>query len=161
MVEKANIPNGDYTSLDHTIRSEEEDRLALRHAPRIRFDNREPFLPSIVGYTVFYQDDTSPSFPRQITLTPGTAQVIEYAIWWDWDIQHLYELEHIWVYLDADEKVIGSEASWHGGFQTMTDENGMPPLENERVTLFSEPGKHAFAPTPQWLLDRTSTTKRN
>jgi hypothetical protein len=39
------------------------------------------------------------------------ALAIEYAIWWDWDIGHLYELEHVWVYLDADRQVIRGEAS--------------------------------------------------
>ena len=52
--------------LDTSIPDRTDYELALRHAPRIRFDLREPFLPSVVGYTVFRQTGTSPSFPREI-----------------------------------------------------------------------------------------------
>lgn len=134
--------------------------LARRHAPRIRFDAREPFLPGAVGYTVFSQNGPSPSFPRDIVLPPGAVCAIEYAIWWDWDIQHLYELEHIWLYLDAHERLVDAEASWHGGFNPMRDEGGALPVEAGRLTLCSEPGKHAFAPSPGWLLDRAEVTCR-
>ena len=98
-------------------------------APRIRFDVKEPFLPSVVGYTVFRENGASASFPRDIVLPVGTYTIIEYAIWWDWDIQHLYELEHIWLYLDADDKVVASDASWHGGMHPMLDANGQVPME--------------------------------
>src|SRR5205809_292705 len=91
--------------------------LAARYAPIILFDQREPFLPLAAGYTLFHIDAPSPSFPRTITLCaadrPPAQLVIEYAIWWDWDIQHLYELEHAWVYVDATGHVIHAEASWH------------------------------------------------
>ena len=128
--------------------------LAARYAPIIQFDAREPFLPLVTGYTVFREDGPSPSFPRQIQL--GKAAVaVEYAIWWDWDIQHLYELEHIWVYLNAEGQVIRGEASWHGGYHDMAVD-GKLSLTGDRLTLFSEPGKHAFAPTPAWLEERVA-----
>lgn len=136
-------------------------RLALRHAPLLCFDRHEPFLPLALGYTVFRADAPSPSFPRAVTLPPGADLAIEYAIWWDWDIQHLYELEHIWVYLDAAGRVIKAEASWHGLYNEMVDENGQPPLEGGRLVLYSESGKHAFAPTPHWLYDRADLTRRH
>ncbi|MBN1284591.1 MAG: glycerophosphodiester phosphodiesterase [Anaerolineae bacterium] len=135
--------------------------LAKRHAPRLRFDAREPFLPGAVGYTVFRADGPSPSFPRDIALPEGMACAIEYAVWWDWDIQHLYELEHVWVYLDADGHVWHGEASWHGGYHVMEDANGALPLEDGRLVIYSEPGKHAFAPSPAWLLERAETTNRS
>src|SRR5690606_40547573 len=66
-------------------------------------DRMEPFRPVAVGYHVFYESGPSPSFPRVVELgepAPARCQaVIEYAFWWDWDIQHLYELEHAWVYV--------------------------------------------------------------
>ncbi|MDP9374187.1 MAG: hypothetical protein M3Q65_17375 [Chloroflexota bacterium] len=93
--------------------------LALRYAPIVHLDRLDPFLPTFAGYTIFRRDGESPSFPRRVTLRPGpleidandardiaalfpdgrlpevpeieAALVIEYAIWWDWDIQHLYE----------------------------------------------------------------------
>ncbi len=147
-----------FNSLDRTIPDADDYALALRHAPRIRFDVREPFLPLAVGCTVFRANGQSPSFPREIVLANDAACVVEYAIWWDWDIQHLYELEHIWLYLDANEQVIAADASWHGGQRPMLDAAGAVPLEDGRVTLFSEPGKHAFAPVVDWLIQRQPTT---
>lgn len=144
--------------LDRSIPSPEDQELALRYAPLIRFDRREPFLPSAVGYTVFRCDSDSASFPRAIALEKGVAFVIEYAIWWDWDIQHLYELEHAWVAVDADGGIVDLEASWHGRFNPMRAEGGGLPQQDGRPLLFSEPGKHAFAPSPAWLLGRRATT---
>jgi len=145
-------------SLQGIPHSEPDYRLARRYAPIIRFDQREPFYPSAVGYTIFREDCPSPSFPRTIQLADHVACVIEYAIWWDWDIQHLYELEHIWVYIDRDGALADAEASWHGRFHQMRDEQGNLPLHEDRLALCSEPGKHAFAPSPQWLLGRQATT---
>ncbi len=147
-----------FNTLDRTIPDATDYDLARRHAPLIRFDAREPFLPLAVGYTVFHANGESPSFPRAIVLPPPATCAIEYAIWWDWDIQHLYELEHIWLYLDADERVIAVDASWHGGQHAMRDDAGNLPLEDGRVILFSEPGKHAFAPVIDWLIARKAET---
>jgi glycerophosphoryl diester phosphodiesterase len=147
-----------FEMLDRSQISTADYELALRHAPRIRFDAREPFLPSAVGYTVFREEMDSPSFPRRLTLPEGAVCGIEYAIWWDWDIQHLYELEHIWVYLDAQERVVTTEASWHGGFHEMVTDSGDIPMEDGRVMVFSESGKHAFAPVRDWLLKRADVT---
>ncbi len=96
-----------------------------------------------------------------MTFTPGVERIIEYAIWWDWDIQHLYELEHIWVHLDDAEHVVRGEASWHGDYYTMVDAQGRVPLQDGRLLVYSEPGKHAFAPSPQWLLDRAEVTHKS
>ena len=154
------IVDDHFEALDRSQESEQDYALALRHAPRIRFDEREPFLPSVAGYTVFRSEGESPSFPRQVTLPTGVDCAIEYAIWWDWDIQHLYELEHIWVYLDDQEQVVAADASWHGGYHEMLDAAGGVPLDDDgRVTLFSEPGKHAFAPVEDWLREREPITR--
>ena len=144
--------------LERSIASPEDHELALRFAPLIRFDRREPFLPSAVGYTVFGHDAASVSFPREIALGDDVAFVIEYAIWWDWDIQHLYELEHAWVSVDAAGNIVELEASWHGRFNPMRDESGELPLEDDRPLLYSEPGKHAFAASPERLLGRRART---
>ena len=147
-----------FETLDRVIPSAEDDDLARRHAPLIRFDTREPFLPQAVGYTVFRAGGPSPSFPREIALPPGAVAAIEYAIWWDWEIQHLYELEHIWVFVGADVQPIAADASWHGGMHPMLEADGSLPMEDGRVRLFSEPGKHAFAPVADWLLERKPIT---
>ncbi|RME78835.1 MAG: hypothetical protein D6784_01855, partial [Chloroflexi bacterium] len=90
--------------------------------------------------------------------SPPAAVAIEYAIWWDWDIQHLYELEHVWVYLDGAGRVVRAEASWHGGYHSL-EVNGQLPLEGQHIRLFSEPGKHAFAPVRDWLVERQPRTR--
>lgn len=144
--------------LDCSILSETDHALALRFAPKIRFDLNEPFFPVAVGYSVFRADGDSPSFPRDIKLAQAGAIAIEYAIWWDWDIQHLYELEHIWVHIDHDGNLIAAEASWHGDYHSMLDADARMPLEDNRLVLYSEPGKHAFAPSTARLLDRKAKT---
>ncbi len=123
--------------------------LAARYAPIILFDRNEPFLPLAVGYTIFRHSAPSPSFPRDVTLQPGEVLAIEYAIWWDWDIGHLYELEHVWVFVDAQGRVTRVEASSHGGYHNMVGPEGLR-LEGAHPVLYSEPGKHAFAPDPTW-----------
>ncbi len=144
--------------LDRDSDSECDHALARLHAPILRFDAREPFLPAAVGYSVFRAGAASPSFPRDLHLGEGVAALIEYAIWWDWDIQHLYELEHVWVAVNSCGAIVNIEASWHGKFHVMRDEAGHPPLQAGRPLLFSEPGKHAFAPSPAWLLQRRAKT---
>jgi glycerophosphoryl diester phosphodiesterase len=133
---------------------DEDHALAARYAPVIRFDEREPFLPLAAGYTVFRAPAPSPSFSRRIAPLaddgPPAAIAIEYAIWWDWDIQHLYELEHVWVYVDDAGRVVHCEASAHGGYSAMLH-GGDVPREGDRVVVCSEPGKHAFAPHPDWF----------
>lgn len=133
-----------------------ELELARRLAPVIRFCDNEPFLPSRVGIAVLDTPGRSPSTGLDIAFEEGVARVIEYAIWWDWDIQHLYELEHIWLKLDADDGLVGVEASSHGGKFAMQGADGGLPLQAGRVTLVSTPGKHAFTATPE---DQTRTAE--
>ena len=134
--------------------------LEARYAPLLMFDAREPFLPLVVGYSVFRKSARSPSFPRQVEVgEPGARIAIEYAVWWDWDIVHLYELEHIWVFLDEKGRITQSEASWHGDVHNMGS-NGLLPLTDGRLTLFSEPGKHAFAPAVGWLHKQAERTRQ-
>lgn len=128
-------------------------RLAHRHAPVICFDRTEPFMPEVIGYTILRREAQSPSFYRWIghDWRPAWETAIEYAIWWDWDIQHLYELEHVWVYLDGAGRVVLVEASSHGSYATMQRDNGVSPMRGERPIVYSQPGKHAFAPSPHWF----------
>ena len=127
--------------------------LARRYAPVVYFDTTEPFLPLYAGYTVFRAAGPSPSFPRYITLDPPVALAIEYAIWWDWDIQHLYELEHAWVFVDVTGAVVGVESSQHGAAAV-----GSFKLEDGRPVLYAESGKHALASDRAQLLERRART---
>jgi hypothetical protein len=123
--------------------------FAVRYAPILLADEREPFQPVVVGYTVFEREGVSPSFlpARNVELTtPGyaAARAIEYAIWWDWDIDHLYELEHVWSFVGSDGAVVAVEASWHGMYGQV-DVDGKPVLEGTHPVLLAQPGKHAMA----------------
>lgn len=124
--------------------------LAARYAPILMFDEAEPFLPAAVGVTILHREGESPSFPRRITheFTPPWETAIEYAIWWDWDIGHLYELEHAWSYVGADGRLVWAEASWHGDYSAMSLAGGRVSADGDRPVLYSQPGKHAFAPEP-------------
>ncbi|WP_404404682.1 HAD family hydrolase [Pelagibacterium halotolerans] len=128
--------------------------LARRIAPIIRFAANEPFLPTKAGITVLTSPAVSPSAPLDVTFEPGVAKVVEYAIWWDWDIQHLYELEHVWLKLDENDNIVGVDASAHGKLFPMHRADGSLPIEEGRVTLYSEPGKHAFHAAPEPIRER-------
>ncbi len=149
-----------FASPEQRAAAEERD-LALRYLPRLYFDRHEPFLPLVVGYTLFRRDAPSPSFPRQIVLPPGAALAVEYAIWWDWDIQHLYELEHVWVYADPAGRIVEVEASRHGQYEAMRTASGDLPLRHGRPALVAEPGKHAFAAEPEAFRERAGMIRRH
>ncbi len=122
----------------------------LNYTPIIYLDEREPFPPTRVGYTILTQSQASPSFQRFIEIEPPATCAIEYAIWSDWDIGHLYELEHVWVYLDAAQTIVGCEASWHGFYHSMAVD-GVLRMEDGHPVVYSAPGKHAFAPAPEFF----------
>lgn len=119
--------------------------LAAQYAPVLYFDRLEPFYPVRVGVTVFREPGKSPSFGRKIPFPDHTDCVIEYAIYWDYDIQHLYELEHVWIYVGGDGEVVDAEASFHGKYlkSLLSDRSNM---DGTQVRLYSQPGKHAFSP---------------
>ena len=147
------------SELYRSPRDERAHQLAARYAPILRFDAREPFLPLAAGITLFEQDGPSPSMKRTIQLAPpgkpAAAAAIEYAIWWDYDIHHLYELEHLWIYLDGQGQVVRVEGSWHGEFNELAVK-----VEGEHPLVLSEPGKHAFADRPAPFLQRATEMRR-
>lgn len=115
--------------------------LARRHQPRLMLDRAEPFRPLAAGYAVYREEGQSLS--SKFRIRPQAHAVIEYAIWYDWDIQHLYDLEHVWVHVDEAGAVVKVEASRHGARRAMVRPDGSLPLEHGRPVLYSEPGKHA------------------
>jgi putative hydrolase of the HAD superfamily len=126
--------------------------LARRHAPVVYFDAAEPFLPQLVGYEVLRRSGPSPSFDRYLRLDlpeiGPAAAVVEYALWTDWDVQHLYELEHVWSYVDEAGELLFAEASWHGRLGALL-QDGRLSREGARPLAYAQPGKHAMAPTPE------------
>lgn len=127
-----------------------DDRLVKAYRPKLFFDQKEPFEISAVGYTVFRESRRSSSFPRMIVPRCGGC-VIEYAFWYDYDIQHLYELEHIWVYLDAEGRIVDAEGSFHGKFLRLVDPiaNQVIVEDEKRVCAYAQPGKHALMARPE------------
>jgi hypothetical protein len=128
------------------VKGELELDLARRLFPRLLFDLCEPFFPRWIGASLFRHPAASPSFRRELVPPPGGC-VIEYAIYWDWDIQHLYDLEHIWLYLGPEGRLSDAEASFHGRWLKAIAP-GFDNFEGGSLSLFSQPGKHAFAPGP-------------
>lgn len=124
--------------------------LIKKYIPVVMMDLREPFEIDAMAYTVFQETKRSSSFPkRMVEIKPEkTAFAIEYAIWYDYDIQHLYELEHVWVYVGHDGAVQKVEASFHGKYLNMVDlETGEANLwEETHPVVYSQPGKHALVP---------------
>ncbi len=120
--------------------------LAARYAPLLMLDASEPYRPHAFGYTVFRAPGQSPS--SKFSVEPAGALSVEYAIYYDWDIGHLYDLEHVWVHVDAAGAVIKVEASSHGGRKPMDIGSGLPALSGSRPIIHVEAGKHAHWASP-------------
>ncbi len=122
-----------------------DHELALKYAPVVHFDKNETIPLRAVGYTVTRASITSPSFPKRNILVGGrTALAIEYAYYWDYDIQHMYDLEHIWVYVTSDGRVAGAEGSFHGGFLPIYMAGVSQLTDGTHIHACCQPGKHAF-----------------
>jgi len=142
----ADIPSGPRLPDDGNPADQPWQALAVRYAPILLMDEREPFRPIRAGITVFREDGPSTSFNRQISLdTDKHACVIEYAIYWDYDIQHVYDLEHVWVYVGHNGEVVSCEASFHGR-RLLGLNRDRSNLAGRRVRLYVQPGKHAMSP---------------
>ena len=123
--------------------------MALRHRPILYKDKREPFPVRFIGYTVFTEKRRSESFPKWVVdpAAAGAQFIIEYAVYYDYDIQHLYDLEHIWAAVDGDGNLTDCWSSFHG---MRLRAAGVPVFEtrDSRPVLYAQPGKHAMLPDP-------------
>lgn len=122
--------------------------LAEKYAPVIHCDKKETIPLVAAGYTIFREEARSDSFPKR-TVKPGeNGLVIEYALYWDFDIQHMYDLEHIWVWVAADGRVTRAEGSFHGKYLTLWEPELPFALwpDGNHIHAFCQPGKHAFLP---------------
>lgn len=117
--------------------------LAARHAPILVATADEPYPPLVYGFTV--RRDPGPSLSSKFALQPRAAALIEYAVWYDYDIGHLYDLEHVWVDLDAADAVVAVDASRHGKRIEMTG----CAIEDGHPVLAIETGKHAHWPSAE------------
>jgi hypothetical protein len=133
---------------------------AIRVAPALYMDSNEPFLPIRVGITIFEQTAPSLSFNRMIEVgREKIHSVIEYAIYYDYDIQHLYDLEHVWVYVGYEGEIVSCEVSFHGRYLVGLLRDHSNLTTDNRVQLFVQPGKHAMSPLEEvfWLLPDVET----
>ncbi|MFR9709470.1 hypothetical protein ACL02P_08535 [Paenibacillus sp. MB22_1] len=121
--------------------------IAFHRIPRMLIDEHEPFRPIRVGVTVLTESGPSPSFKRMLMVDgERVGSVIEYAVYWDYDITHPYDLEHMWIFLSPQGAVVDCEASFHGRYL-----KGIAPGKTNvgpdgRISLYCQPGKHAFSP---------------
>ncbi|NSW91112.1 MAG: hypothetical protein HPY74_10665 [Firmicutes bacterium] len=126
--------------------------IVKKYSPYIYFDENEPFFPVKVGYSIFDKPGESKSFNRKIEFdTDSVDFAIEYAIYWDYDIQHLYELEHVWIYIDKNEKLVDGEASFHGRYLKALLKDKSNIEDETHMRVYSQPGKHAFFPKPEYF----------
>lgn len=126
-------------------------QLAMRYLPVIMKDKNEPFPIRKIGITVFDGPAVSVTFPK-LEIDPkqyGWKMLIEYAIYMDYDIQHLYELEHIWVAVGGDGTVKDCLCSYHGMLMHASGVADLYRTENGLPVLYMQPGKHAFMPDPK------------
>jgi len=124
-----------------------DKELVMKYAPYIYFDKNEPFFPVRVGCTIFETPGYSASFRRNIDFDPQQVRfVIEYAVYWHFDIGHLYDLEHVWVFVAPDGSIADCEASFHGDYLKGLLKDRSNIEDSTHVRLYSQPGKHAFSP---------------
>lgn len=139
----------------------DEKNLIKKYMPILMVDKREPFEIKALGCTIFREDLRSDSFPKRFIHADWeeTDFVIEYAIWFDYDIQHLYELEHVWVYVAKDGSISHLEGSFHGKYLNCLEiDTGKVPMHaSGHPMCFLQPGKHAVLPdarlvklVPEW-----------
>lgn len=123
-----------------------DKELAVKYAPHLYFDKKKPFDIKHIGYQVIRTSMKSPSFKREIWIDKERADfVIEYQFYFDFDIQHMYDLEHFWVYVGKDEQVCDGEASAHG--KVLNCYQYLNRLEGgTHIPLYVQPGKHALLP---------------
>jgi hypothetical protein len=132
--------------------------LAIRYKPHLYADLNETIPLRNVGYSILRETGASPSFDRDLNVPQGSF-VIEYALFFDFDIQHLYDLEHVWIYVDEKGDVYNIEGSAHGWFFNF--QKFVEALEQEtHAPLFIQPGKHSLMPRRDffWLYDNCITT---
>ena len=136
--------------------------LAAAYVPYLRYDKAEPIPLEGIGYTIYRETAKSPSCPRTIEVPEGGV-AIEYAFYYDFDIQHLYDLEHSFVYLDGEGEIAGVESSFHGFFLNSMIE-GVLEFDGNHPVLYVQPGKHAFLPCGnyfQLIIDRNDACNKN
>ncbi len=124
--------------------------IAKKYLPNMLFCANEPFFPTKIGYDIFTKTSTSNSFGRRKgMLIDGEkiATCIEYQIYFDYDITHMFDLEHLWIYIDKNGTVVDAECSFHGRCVKALLEDKSNLVNDTTLSIYSQPGKHAFSTT--------------
>lgn len=112
--------------------------LVASLAPEYRLDVVEPFKPQAVAWNILNSSSSSSFKSLDIDLLDGQA-ILEGAVWWDWDIQHVGDLEYVWV---VYEKSTGKPAACYA---TASGKVRLMHLNAGPYVLYCEPGKHGHA----------------
>ncbi len=124
------------------------DPLAWQHAPVIRCDDREPFLPRAVGYAIHESDGTSLLARHPVTLK-GAGRAVEYLVWWDWGLRHPGTVEFVRVHLDRTGHPVRVETFSGSGSGSVREYCRQDlPLDSGRIVFLAEPGSHRLATGP-------------
>lgn len=108
----------------------------------ICLDVVEFYVLLVMGYIVFW-------FVVQLVLCKfeivfKVDVVIEYVIWYDWDIQYFYDFEYVWVYIDVVGVVVVVEVLFYGLKVLMDLVGGVFKLEGGCFVLYVELGKYVY-----------------
>jgi len=126
--------------------------IALKYLPQFMADEREPFPIQAVGYSIYTNNNKSLSCNRLLKWNKSNIQfVVEYAVFFDFDIQHLYDLEHVFVYVGVDGRIADIELSFHGKFIRGMIEGITQIVMDTHPVVFMQPGKHAMMAAPQYF----------
>ncbi len=129
-----------------------DDReLAAQYLPVFYQDKKEPFPIEAIGFTIFRETACSNSCSRTIRVEKDVMLAIEYAIYFDFDIQHLYDLEHAFVYVRKDGSIQNVEASFHGCFYRSMIPHDLKYQDHTHPILYLQPGKHGIMPAPRYF----------
>lgn len=127
-----------------------ERELAWKYMPVIMQDKNETIPIRYIGVGVFDHKEPTRTF-GSIVYDPAAwnaKYIIEYAVYWDYDIQHMYDLEHIVVAVGETGEVTSCCSSFHGMIVHSSAMEGMYREENGHPVLYMQPGKHAFMAAP-------------
>lgn len=129
-----------------------EIKIAQTYVPHFKADLEEPFEINAIGYEIFCEGGKSHSCNRTYKIDPNKCKyMIEYAIYYDFDIQHLYDLEHVFVYIGLQDEIIQVEASFHGKFFNAMIEDELEIENQTHPVFYMQPGKHAMMPHPKYF----------
>lgn len=128
------------------------EEIALKYLPHFMADLKEPFPIEAVGYSIFTEESKSLSCNRTLKWNNKNIRfVIEYAVFFDFDIQHLYDLEHVFVYVGMDGNIADIELSFHGKFLKGMIEGITKIVMDTHPVIYMQPGKHAMMAAPEYF----------